>query len=145
MGEGAQAAAAAMRRMGQVLRYRGDLDGAASWLDRALAMERRMSADSPGLAETLHELGVLRARRGAVESARTLLEESLRIKVVLKLREEECEERLMRRYLAAWFAVPKRGTKQCWECWRCGKKLRKYLGKESTRRCPGCQTELPVA
>lgn len=86
------AAAAAMRRMGQVLRYRGDLDGAASWLDRALAMERRMSAGSPGLAETLHELGVLRARRGAVESARTLLEESLRIKVVLKLREEECEE-----------------------------------------------------
>ena len=80
------AAAAAMRRMGQVLRYRGDLDGAAQWLNRALSMERRMDCASPGLAEALHELGVLRARQGAAESAHDLLSEALRIKVGLQRR-----------------------------------------------------------
>ena len=82
------ASAAAMRRMGQVLRYRGDLDGAAQWLNRALSMERRMNSTSPGLAETLHELGVLRARQGAAESARDLLSEALRIKVGLQRRRD---------------------------------------------------------
>ena len=80
-GDGESELAVALANHSTMQRVLGDLDGAASSLDEALALQRkRLGGDHPSLAETLSNLAVLHHTRRNDDEARECWLEALRIR-----------------------------------------------------------------
>ena len=70
-----------LENLATVLRSQGDLDGARSLLERALAIrEARLDADHPDTAASLNNLATVLQGQGDLDGARTLLERALAIR-----------------------------------------------------------------